>query len=181
MRPEESKCSHCARTGAECIIRADDERKRPTSKAYTNTLTNRIQLLEQMLIERGEDPPPIVYPPKTKNGTPSTTLEPVVDTQDRSRKRSKSNSSGSSEMPHIKNDRTTSFNSMHRPDSFDDAMRADFNKQFEHPSVDLHQYAAGAPSPPKGGAGLMSKILSTQGQLSFDSAAGQQRYYGPTT
>jgi hypothetical protein len=134
-----------------------------------------------MLIERGEEPPPIVYPPKTKNGTSSTTLDPAPDDQDRSRNRSKSNDSGTSEQASIKADRTTTFNGEGRPDMFDDNLGVtDFNKSVENASEDLLHYVASAQSQPKG-SGLMSKILSTQGHLSFDSVAGQQRYYGPTT
>ena len=92
----ESGCTQCKKTGAECIIRNDDERrrcvltnldpvhteilplaspkkadtqkrkKRPISKAYMSSLSNRITLLEEMLRERGVVPPPAVHPPKTR-------------------------------------------------------------------------------------------------------------------
>jgi hypothetical protein len=134
-----------------------------------------------MLKERGEEPPPIVYPPKTKNGAPSTTLEPVSDIPERTRKRSKSNESEASIRPQIKVDRTASFVSMTRPETLDEMMSVDFNnKGFEQQTTELHNYVANASATPRD-RGLMSKILSTSGHLSFDSAAGQQRYYGPTT
>ncbi|KAH7628319.1 fungal-specific transcription factor domain-containing protein [Sordaria sp. MPI-SDFR-AT-0083] len=62
----ESGCTQCKKTGAECIIRNDDERRRPISKAYMSSLSNRITLLEEMLRERGVAPPPAVHPPKTR-------------------------------------------------------------------------------------------------------------------
>ncbi|KAK3391474.1 fungal-specific transcription factor domain-containing protein [Sordaria brevicollis] len=62
----ESGCTQCKKTGAECIIRNDDERRRPISKAYMSSLSNRITLLEEMLREKGVVPPPAVHPPKTR-------------------------------------------------------------------------------------------------------------------
>ncbi|KAK1781493.1 fungal-specific transcription factor domain-containing protein [Copromyces sp. CBS 386.78] len=62
----ESGCTQCKKTGADCIIRNDDERRRPISKAYMSSLSNRITLLEEMLRERGVAPPPAVHPPKTR-------------------------------------------------------------------------------------------------------------------
>ncbi|KAK3484670.1 fungal-specific transcription factor domain-containing protein [Neurospora hispaniola] len=62
----ESGCTQCKKTGAECIIRNDDERRRPISKAYMSSLSSRITLLEKMLRERGVAPPPAVHPPKTR-------------------------------------------------------------------------------------------------------------------
>ncbi|KAK4236669.1 fungal-specific transcription factor domain-containing protein [Achaetomium macrosporum] len=62
----ESECAQCRRTGSTCIIKDDDERRRPISKAYMSSLSNRIALLEEMLKERGVVPPPAVHPPKTR-------------------------------------------------------------------------------------------------------------------
>ncbi|KAK3385399.1 fungal-specific transcription factor domain-containing protein [Podospora didyma] len=62
-----SECTQCKRSGAECIIKNDDERRRPISKAYMSSLSSRISLLEGMLKERGVSPPPTVHPPKTRH------------------------------------------------------------------------------------------------------------------
>ncbi|CAK7236939.1 hypothetical protein SBRCBS47491_009807 [Sporothrix bragantina] len=62
----ESECTQCKRAGTECVIKNDDERRRPISKAYMSSLSDRIQLLESMLVDRGVDPPPAVHPPKTR-------------------------------------------------------------------------------------------------------------------
>ncbi|KAK3319721.1 nitrogen assimilation transcription factor nit-4, partial [Cercophora scortea] len=61
-----SECTQCKRTGAECVIKNDDERRRPISKAYMSSLSNRIELLEGLLQERGVVPPPAIHPPKTR-------------------------------------------------------------------------------------------------------------------
>ncbi|CAK7236305.1 hypothetical protein SCUCBS95973_009561 [Sporothrix curviconia] len=62
----ESECTQCKRAGTECVIKNDDERRRPISKAYMSSLSDRIQLLESMLVDRGVEPPPAVHPPKTR-------------------------------------------------------------------------------------------------------------------
>ncbi|KAK0625518.1 fungal-specific transcription factor domain-containing protein, partial [Bombardia bombarda] len=63
----DSECTQCKRTGAQCIIKNDDERRRrPISKAYMSSLSSRITLLEGMLKERGVLPPPAIHPPKTR-------------------------------------------------------------------------------------------------------------------
>ncbi|KAK4141367.1 uncharacterized protein C8A04DRAFT_14151 [Dichotomopilus funicola] len=62
----ESECTQCRRTGATCIIKDDDERRRPISKAYMSSLSTRISLLEGMLKDRGVVPPPAIHPPKTR-------------------------------------------------------------------------------------------------------------------
>lgn len=62
----ESECNQCKRTGIECIIKNDDERRRPISKAYMSSLLDRINMLESMLLEKGVVLPPAVHPPKTK-------------------------------------------------------------------------------------------------------------------
>jgi hypothetical protein len=80
--------TYCDQTNIECVIPDNDERKRPTSKAYTSTLTNRIEILEKMLIERGAEPPPVVYPAKTKNRRSASMIE-QPETPD-TRKRTKS-------------------------------------------------------------------------------------------
>ncbi|KJR79860.1 fungal specific transcription factor domain-containing protein [Sporothrix schenckii 1099-18] len=65
----EAECTQCKRAGTECIIKNDDERRRPISKAYMSSLSDRIQLLESMLVDRGVEPPPAVHPPKTRQDT----------------------------------------------------------------------------------------------------------------
>src|ERR1700744_3118429 len=64
----ETECVQCRRAGTECIIKNDDERRRPIARAYMSSLTDRVALLESMLKDRGADPPPVVYPPKTTRG-----------------------------------------------------------------------------------------------------------------
>ncbi|KAI0799428.1 fungal-specific transcription factor domain-containing protein [Xylaria sp. FL0064] len=62
-----SECTQCRRSSTECIIKMDDERRRPISKAYVSSLSARIELLESMLEERGVLIPPATHPPATKH------------------------------------------------------------------------------------------------------------------
>ncbi|KAI0427032.1 fungal-specific transcription factor domain-containing protein [Xylaria sp. FL1042] len=62
-----SECTQCKRSGTECIIKMDDERRRPISKAYVSSLSARIELLESMLEETGVLVPPATHPPATKH------------------------------------------------------------------------------------------------------------------
>ncbi|KAI0869748.1 fungal-specific transcription factor domain-containing protein [Hypoxylon argillaceum] len=62
-----SGCVQCKRSGTECVIRMDDERRRPISKAYVSSLSARISMLESMLQENGIAIPPATHPPMTKH------------------------------------------------------------------------------------------------------------------
>ncbi|KAI0193497.1 fungal-specific transcription factor domain-containing protein [Astrocystis sublimbata] len=68
-----SGCIQCKRSGAECVIKNDDERRRPISKAYVSSLSARIALLESMLKKNGIAVPPAIHPPMTKHEAQSTT------------------------------------------------------------------------------------------------------------
>ncbi|KAI1179078.1 fungal-specific transcription factor domain-containing protein [Nemania sp. FL0916] len=62
-----SGCIQCKRSGTECVIKMDDERRRPISKAYVSSLSARIGMLESMLQENGVVVPPAAHPPMTKH------------------------------------------------------------------------------------------------------------------
>ncbi|KAI1108828.1 fungal-specific transcription factor domain-containing protein [Nemania sp. NC0429] len=62
-----SGCIQCKRSGTECVIKMDDERRRPISKAYVSSLSTRISMLESMLQRNGIPIPPAAHPPITKH------------------------------------------------------------------------------------------------------------------
>ncbi|KAI0451931.1 fungal-specific transcription factor domain-containing protein [Xylaria acuta] len=66
-----SGCIQCKRSGTECVIKMDDERRRPISKAYVSSLSARISLLESMLQEKGVAVPPATHPPLKKHESQS--------------------------------------------------------------------------------------------------------------
>ncbi|OAA62748.1 Transcription factor [Niveomyces insectorum RCEF 264] len=77
----EAECTQCKRAGTECVIKNDDERRRPISKAYMSSLSDRISLLESMLVDRGVVPPPAVHPPKTRQDGQSKQPQSGDETQ----------------------------------------------------------------------------------------------------
>ncbi|KAJ4991206.1 fungal specific transcription factor domain-containing protein [Stagonosporopsis vannaccii] len=60
-------CVQCDRSTTLCIIRDDDERRKPISRAYVYSLVERVALLEQMLEDQGLTVPPANHPPETRH------------------------------------------------------------------------------------------------------------------
>ncbi|EPE10175.1 nitrogen assimilation transcription factor nit-4 [Ophiostoma piceae UAMH 11346] len=56
----QSSCERCSRLNRTCVLRDDDERKRPVTKAQVNALIRRIGSLEQRLSDAGLDIPPVL-------------------------------------------------------------------------------------------------------------------------
>ncbi|KAF2430447.1 hypothetical protein EJ08DRAFT_243853 [Tothia fuscella] len=168
----DAECTQCRRSGIECVIKNDDERRRPISRAYMCSLTERVALLEGMLKEKGESPPPANHPPMTRHGPRPDDLSP-------SRK-------------HKTQGSATTARSIHGHSSpgsqQDDLMDGDHVDQesngHSHPGDDRDSnHSAPSPSvlaPPKKD-GMVSRLLSTRGHLSFDQLSGRLRYFGPTT
>ncbi|KAI0389118.1 fungal-specific transcription factor domain-containing protein [Xylariaceae sp. FL0594] len=67
-----SGCTQCKRSGTECVIKMDDERRRPISKVYVSSLSARIDMLEGMLRDKGVVVPPATHPPMTKHEAQSS-------------------------------------------------------------------------------------------------------------
>jgi hypothetical protein len=169
--PGDTECVQCKRAGTECIIKNDDERRRPISRAYMSTLTDRVAVLEGMLKERGTEPPPIVYPPKTTRGS-----LPGEPEHSPNRAASQMQQSGMLREPAIMEN--TSPSSLQ-----DDAL--DGSHVGSNASVDGQrdrhdqEGSQGTPIDDKK-EGILSRLLSTRGHLSFDQISGRLRYYGPT-
>ncbi|KAH7377335.1 fungal-specific transcription factor domain-containing protein [Pyrenochaeta sp. MPI-SDFR-AT-0127] len=164
--PGDKECTQCKRSGVECIIKNDDERRRPISRAYMCSLTERVALLETMLQERGEELPPANHPPKTRHGP--------TRSGDASSNRKPTDSQAAN------NDANSSPGSQTSP-------------QDDYPDFEHHEYSgsphndadstANSPSmlPPPKKDGMVNRLLSTRGHLSFDQLSGRLRYFGPTT
>lgn len=130
------------------------------------SLTERVALLETMLEERGEELPPANHPPKTRHGDqPSGHPSPNRKTID---------------IQAANNDTNSSPGSQSSP-------------QDDYPDFEQHEYSgsphndadstANSPSmlPPPKKDGMVNRLLSTRGHLSFDQLSGRLRYFGPTT
>ncbi|KAH6639278.1 hypothetical protein C7974DRAFT_373534 [Boeremia exigua] len=69
-------CVQCERSSTPCIIKDDDERRRPISRAYVYSLVERVALLEKILRDEGLTVPQPNYPPETRQH--SRRSEPTV-------------------------------------------------------------------------------------------------------
>lgn len=150
-------------TYLQCVIKNDDERRRPISRAYMSTLTDRVQLLESMLKDRGAEPPPVTYPPKTTRGnlnaneetSPSRLPASVSVNQDSASHETSSPGSFADE----------GMETLHAPPSIG-SQREDIEANQGTPILENKK------------EGLVSRLLSTRGHLSFDQLSGRLRYFG---
>ncbi|CEI65175.1 hypothetical protein FVEN_g12317 [Fusarium venenatum] len=163
----QNECTACAKSGAECIIKNDDERRRPISKAYMSSLSDRISLLEGMLLEKGVVPPPATYPPKTRH-----------DFQE-----GMATASGNSDPSPQADPKSPGSDCRSPPDSHADDTVGNEND----PAAGSHSEN---PRPSNEGSpfrmfdskheDVIHRLLSTKGNLSFDQISGRLRFFGPT-
>ncbi|KAF1978720.1 hypothetical protein BU23DRAFT_563628 [Bimuria novae-zelandiae CBS 107.79] len=163
--PGEKECTQCKRSGVECIIKNDDERRRPISRAYMCSLTDRVALLENMLKDQGVEAPPAQHPPKTRHGEQEQEPSPSDrKTEAQQHQQNQQDQSSPGSQPSLQ-------------EYFD----VEHIEQEQSPYGDAD--SAGSPSmlPPPKRDGMVSRLLSTRGHLSFDQLSGRLRYFGPTT
>jgi hypothetical protein len=134
------------------------------------SLTERVALLEGMLKDNGAEPPPANHPPMTRHG-------PRPDEPSPSRKHKVQGSTGIA--------RSTQEQSSpgSQQDDFLDGEHADRESNSHRGDEIESVHSASSPSmlaPPKKD-GMVSRLLSTRGHLSFDQLSGRLRYFGPTT
>jgi hypothetical protein len=171
--PGDSECVQCKRAGSECIIKNDDERRRPISRAYMSALTDRVSMLEGMLKDRGTEPPPVVYPAKTTRGSQHADSENsptrLAPWQPKQHPRvSQEQSIPENTSPESITEEAIEASNIDSPAS-PDGQRDTAEAEILHgtPIDDKNQ-------------GLVSRLLSTRGHLSFDQISGRLRYFGPT-
>lgn len=146
----------CRRSATECVIKLDDERRRPISRAYMAALAERVTMLESMLEEKGAEVPPVQYPAQTTRGRPAMSASyghlPSKGEQP-------SPPSGQ-DVHHVSSSyasSTSNATGVHDERSSPIGILADDKKE-----------------------GLVSKLLSTRGHLSLDQLSGRHRFYGGT-
>ncbi|KAK0649051.1 fungal-specific transcription factor domain-containing protein [Cercophora newfieldiana] len=173
----QTECTQCGRAGISCIIKNDDERRRPISKAYMSSLSNRIALLEGMLVEQGVQPPPAVHPPKTRQEAQERQEE-----EQGSSGRAPVRSPEASQQPSAA-DRQAALTP---PSSVDEDVETRKLKQEEstvsvtdsaHLSLIENSLLQGFEPKQDGN---VRHLLSTRGRLSCDHSAARVRYFGPT-
>ncbi|KAI0121201.1 fungal-specific transcription factor domain-containing protein [Xylariales sp. AK1849] len=170
----EMECTQCKRAGAECVIKNDDERRRPISKAYMSSLSDRIHVLEGMLKDKGVDLPPAAHPPRSRHECADSQDEPG-----RNNGRSFSHARDTRNTVPSPPDSANEDFPMHESDQADSLIL---------PSTD-YQAMDFLPSPreppvfrifdPKQ-EDIVHRLLSTRGNLSFDQISGRLRFFGPT-
>ncbi|OHF04688.1 fungal specific transcription factor domain-containing protein [Colletotrichum orchidophilum] len=164
---DESECIQCKKAGNECVIKNDDERRRPISKAYMSSLSDRIAMLEGMLQERGIQPPPAVHPPRTRHETQQLSEEP------REQRRFPLKGSIVPEVPSP-------------PDSVNDDYSVQDSDQAENASTTSPCFHALADEKlpfrmlDPTHENVVRNLLSTRANLSFDQLSGRLRFFGPT-
>jgi hypothetical protein len=134
------------------------------------SLTDRVALLESMLKERGENIPPANHPPKTRHNTQNN--EEEVTSPGRK----------ITEHTTTHNDNSSPVSQESLQDDYADAEQQEFG--FNSPYVSNGDAdSVGSPSmlPPPKKDGMVNRLLSTRGHLSFDQLSGRLRYFGPTT
>jgi hypothetical protein len=139
---------------------------RPISRAYVCSLTERVALLEAMLRERGEEPPPATHPPKIRHGdqqniehSPAGKITVPRDIQH--------NHPSPSHQSSPQDDRSSTGPNPPNQNgsSHSDARNTSSSSILQSPEKN----------------GIVKRLLSTHGHLSFDQLSGRLRYFGPTT
>jgi hypothetical protein len=136
------------------------------------SLTERVALLEGMLKEKGESPPPANHPPMTRHG-------PRPDEPSPSRKHKTQGSTTTARSNQDQSSPGSQADEFMENEMVDRESNSNSHRGEDRESL----HSASSPTilaPPKKD-GMVSRLLSTRGHLSFDQLSGRLRYFGPTT
>ncbi|KAL6230332.1 fungal-specific transcription factor domain-containing protein [Aspergillus navahoensis] len=160
LRPRQTACTQCQETGQECIIKNDDQRRKPASKAYVSQLQDRIQQLQAALREREEQSFAKSKNVKNNNilinhsGSPEI-AQPAEVYCDRAQL----------PAPHASEPVS--------PPQYKESPARSLNSPIYRPLTPINSALKKS--------SMAHRLLSTRGHVSFDQLTGQQRYFGPTT
>ncbi|KAF1810741.1 hypothetical protein P152DRAFT_490398 [Eremomyces bilateralis CBS 781.70] len=164
--PGKTVCTQCKKSGAECIIKNDDERRRPISRAYMCSLTDRVALLENLLREHNIEPPPAQYPPMSRH----MKNEGISPSRQIPGNYIPGSSHAQQEFTHISMEQ---FKQNHGQQIGSEwQLTGDADRASSYRGVSLNKSK---------GEGMIHRLLGTSGHLSFDQLNERLRYYGPTT
>jgi Fungal specific transcription factor domain len=138
------------------------------------SLTERINTLEGMLRENGAEPPLAQHPPMTRHGIRQDDPSPSRRYNSKSQIRQNIGATNG----------VSSDNTHSSPGSQNDDMVFEREGSSSHRGDDGDSaQSASSPSmiPPPKKDGIVSRLLSTRGHLSFDQLSGRLRYFGPST
>lgn len=148
----QTQCTQCKGIGKQCVIRYDDERRKPNSKTYISSLTDRITHLENLLRE--------------KDQREDQTRPPHEDGQQYNH----GDVGGNAEA--------TRPATLDAACSLQPVSSVIHGSDFPHPDSDIDAVTPQSSSS-LGSSSMVSKLLSTTGHLSFDQLSGRLRYFGP--
>ncbi|KAI0410042.1 fungal-specific transcription factor domain-containing protein [Xylaria palmicola] len=171
-----SGCTQCKRSGTECVIKMDDERRRPISKAYVSSLSARIAMLEGMLRERGIAVPPATHPPMTKQEAQSAgSGDEIRVSVIEARRHSKSDAS--SPIRHILSPPYSHEDFAMYESPGEDLVSTDMLPSREEPLLKEQSTLRTLDARHEES---MQRLLFPGGGLSCDRISGRIRYFGPT-
>lgn len=147
----ESECTQCKSNGRTCVVNNDDERRKPSSKAYMTSLTDRITHLENLLREKDQAQQSSDAP---QGNAPRIAAKSDQHSQDVTHPAQRE----SVAQPH------------HAPSTHSSEV---------FPSGSELDGVSPKSSSSYGGSSMVSKLLSSTGHLSFDQLSGRLRYFGP--
>lgn len=142
----------------------------PISKAYMSSLSDRISMLEGLLLEKGVVPPPATHPPKTRHDVQDTIATTAGNTDPSPQSDSKSPGSEDHSPPDYQNDDFTTRESELATTNSREKQQAYSRSNEDSPFRILD---------PKQ-EDIIHRLLSTKGNLSFDQISGRLRFFGPT-
>ncbi|KAM0335549.1 hypothetical protein ACHAQA_000597 [Verticillium albo-atrum] len=177
----DNECTQCKRSGTECVIKNDDERRRPISKAYMSSLSDRIAMLEGLLEEKGVQPPPATHPPKTRHdGQGKSSDEQPQDTngQTQPTAQTSTNYSPLPEVPSPPDSANDDF-VMQESDHLATSQNGNNSSYSIPPPPALKETSPFRMLDPRQ-EDMVHRLLSTKGNLSFDQLSGRIRFFGPT-
>ncbi|KAK5048536.1 hypothetical protein LTR84_005627 [Exophiala bonariae] len=148
----QTQCTQCDGLGRQCVITYDDERRKPNSKTYISSLTDRITHLESLLREKDQ---------REEQSCP-----PHEDGQQYS-----NDGIGGNAQP-------TRPATLDVARSLQPVSSITHGPDLPHPDSDIDA-ASPQSSSSLGSTSMVSKLLSTTGHLSFDQLSGRLRYFGP--
>lgn len=133
------------------------------------SLTDRVALLETMLKERGDELPPANHPPKTRHGTQGgDDASPTRKATDTQAIHNDNNNSSPGSLPSPQDD-------------YPDFDPRELSCSPRQSLGDIESTGSPTMLPPPKKDGMVNRLLSTRGHLSFDQLSGRLRYFGPTT
>ncbi|RVX68683.1 hypothetical protein B0A52_07110 [Exophiala mesophila] len=170
-QPDEPACDHCKDSGLPCVFLGDDERRKPRSRHFTQSLLEHIELLESRLKEVERESPRQLDPslPPPRRQTPSQeSVEPSI-LLDGSDLQVATGPDGT-EVPGV-NVPSHSKGQALSLTRGTNVLSADEYSMLDVSSSDRGQVRASAPS--------LQSLLFTTSRLQYSSTTGQLSFLGP--